>query len=214
MPNTNELNLTPRQLQTLKLIADYQSSRCYSITIQELAGRLGVSRTTAFEHVSGLKEKELLTASRGRARSLKITEQGQKLLDGKKSGCEETNNGGFPLLGRVAAGVPIEAIENRSDFSLINQFGSSSDIFALEVSGESMIDENIFDGDVVVCKKAASARDGELVIAVVEDNDATLKRFYKEKDRVRLEPANSEYQPIYTNSCRIEAVVVGLVRKL
>lgn len=125
-----------------------------------------------------------------------------------------TNPPAVPLVGRVAAGQPIEAIENRQDLSLGTMFGRPDDLFALEVAGDSMIDEGIFTGDFVICQKTASAENGQLVVAIVEDENATLKRFYKQPDCIKLESANQAYEPIYTNHCRIEAVVLGLLRRL
>jgi repressor LexA len=118
------------------------------------------------------------------------------------------------LAGRVAAGAPLEAIENVEHLSLTGCFGGGDDLFALEVSGQSMVNEDIREGDYVICRRSGVAQNGQLVVAIVDEQDATLKRFYKEADRVRLQPANDDYQPIYSNNCRIEAVVIGLVRKL
>lgn len=120
---------------------------------------------------------------------------------------------GIPLVGRVAAGLPIEAIEDKDYLCLSCHFGSCDDIFALEVTGDSMIDDDIRDGDYVICRRSRIADNGQLVVAIVDEKEATLKRFYKEKDSARLQPANDDYEPIYSDNCRIEAVVVGLVRK-
>jgi repressor LexA len=117
------------------------------------------------------------------------------------------------LSGRVAAGVPLEAVENVECLSLNSCFGTGDDIFALEVKGDSMINEDIREGDYVICSRSSVADDGQLVVAIVDEENATLKRFYKEKNRARLQPANDNYQPIYADNCRIEAVVVGLVRR-
>ena len=121
---------------------------------------------------------------------------------------------GLRLLGRVAAGVPIEAIENSESLSLRSMFGDGDDMFALEVSGDSMIDEGIYTGDLVICRKASAAYNGQMVVAIVDNENATLKRFYKEDGRVRLEAANPAYEPIYSENCRIEAVVIGMLRRL
>lgn len=216
MPIAQTPKITPKQLQMLGLIRQFQKSRPYSATIQELAVRLGVSRTTAFEHVAALKEKTLLRAVPGKARSLKLTVQGRRLLDSyidPGDGTEQIDDG-LPLLGRVAAGVPIEAIQNTEYISLRSEFGTADDTFVLQVAGDSMVDENINDGDYVICKKTQTARNGQLVVAIVNEDGATVKRFYKEPDAVRLEPANENYKPIYSNNCRIEGLVVGLMRKL
>ena len=208
--------LTPRQLQILKAIAKFRMSQCYSPTIGELASKLGISRSTVFEHIAELRKKDLLLPPQG-ARSLKPTSKAQKLLKGlgehNSNFCPDLPTG-IPLAGRVVAGTPIEAIEDKEHLSLISCFGSGDDTFALEVTGDSMVNDDIRDGDYVICRRSSVADDGQLVVAIVDDENATLKRFYKEKDRARLEPANDDYQPIYSNNCRIEAVVVGLVRKL
>ncbi len=121
---------------------------------------------------------------------------------------------GIPLAGRVAAGAPVEAVENVEQLSLTGCFGGSDDLFALEVTGRSMIDEDIREGDYVICRRSRVAENGQLVVAIVDEQNATLKRFYREADRARLQPANDDYAPIYSDNCRIEAIVVGLVRKL
>jgi len=208
---SSQINLTPRQLQVLKLVENYQKSRCYSITLQELAASLGTSRTTAFEHIAGLKEKGLLSASPGRARSLSLTRQAQRLL---KQHPDADEPDGIVLLGRVAAGAPIEAIENIEHISLKSEFGSNEDTFALKVQGDSMTGDAIYDGDYVVCKKAQTAPNGKIVVAITDNDSATIKRFYRENDQIRLEPSNPAYEPIYTQNCQIAGVVVGLMRKI
>jgi repressor LexA len=120
---------------------------------------------------------------------------------------------GIPLLGRVAAGAPIEAIENIEHISLQSEFGSE-DTFALKVQGDSMTGDGIFDGDYVVCKRSQTAQNGKIVAAIVDNENATVKRFYKETDRIRLEPSNPNYPPIYTQNCQIAGIVVGLMRKI
>jgi repressor LexA len=210
------IQLTPRQLQLLQMIAGFQKNRCYSPTLSEMASELNISRSTVFEHLTELRRKGLLSGFQNKARSLKVSSQGQELLrelSGQSAPTYTSEVAGIPLAGTVAAGVPVEAVENIESLSLASAFGSDEDIFALEVSGDSMIDEDIQQGDYVICRRSRVADDGQLVVAIVDDENATLKRFYKEKDRARLQPANDDYQPIYTDNCRIEAVVIGLVRK-
>jgi len=147
-----------------------------------------------------------------------LTPKAQELLE-RIEGSNETDfpnieSESIPLSGRVAAGLPIEAIENTDSISIKSEFGSSDDIFALEVKGDSMIGEDIRDGDTVICRKQATASNGQLVVAIVDEDYATLKRFYKEDNHARLQPANEDYKPIHSNNCRIEAVVIGLIRKL
>jgi len=145
-----------------------------------------------------------------------LTRQASLLLDGiRQNECEgERQAEGLPLAGRVAAGVPTEAIENYDRISLQNMFGGGDGVFALEVSGDSMIDEGIETGDVVICKKATEAQNGQMVVAIVDDENATLKRFYKEDSHARLEASNDAYEAIISDNCRIEGVVLGHLRRL
>ena len=207
-------NLTPKQLSILQLINNFQASRCYSPTIAELAQELNVSRTTVFEHIAALREKQLLEKSKGKTRSLRLTSQANLLLDHYDGEQQESTVQGIPLLGKVAAGIPIEAVEDTQTLTLNELFGHSDDLFALEVTGDSMIDEGIDTGDYVICKRAAAANNGQMVVAIVDEENATLKRFYKESDRIRLEASNDSYEPIYSVNCKIAAVVLGHLRRL
>lgn len=211
------MQLTPRQLQLLRMIACFQQSRCYSPTLAEMASELSISRSTVFEHITELRKKGLLSDSPNKARSLKVSSKAQELLSdlpGRDLNSYPVEPTGIPLAGSVAAGVPVEAVENAESLSLSSCFGTGDDIFALEVKGDSMIDEDIRQGDYVICRRSSATENGQLVVAIVDNENATLKRFYKEKTHARLQPANDDYQPIYSDNCRIEAVVIGLVRKL
>lgn len=209
------IQITPRQLQVLRTVGELQKSRCYSPTIGEVAEVLDVSRTTAFEHIAALREKGLLAKSPNKLRSLKLTLRASRLLEQDLQAVSiRAPEQGVPLLGTVAAGRPTEAIENPETISLRELFGDSDEIFTLRVSGDSMIDEGISDGDYVVCKRTTTARDGQIVVAMVDESEATLKKFYAEPNRARLEPANTAYEAIYSDNCRIEAVVLGLLRRL
>lgn len=210
------INITPRQLQILHAIATFADRYCYSPTIAELACRLNISRSTVFEQIGELRRKGLLCESPLKARSLKPTPKALKLLrhstaNRRQQDLSQTQK--IPLLGRVAAGKPIDAVENRETVSLPNCFGCGDDVFALQVSGDSMIEEGIADGDYVICKKADTARNGQIVVALTQNENTTLKKFYREDTHVRLQPSNKDYEPIYTDDCRIQAVAVGLVRK-
>jgi repressor LexA len=184
--------------------------------MQELADELGIRRSTVFEHIAALRQKGLLTASRGRARSLRLTAEANELLENSYSSGDthQTNVNGIRLAGTVAAGIPVEAIENIERLSLISQFCSSNDIFALQVRGESMIEYDIRDGDYVICRRTSNADNGQLVIAEIDTEGATLKRFFKDSNGIRLEPGNPSFETIFSRDCRIEAVVVGLLRQL
>lgn len=211
-----EIQLTPRQRQILKIVAGFQESRYYSPTLAEIASELDISRSTVFEHITELRKKDLLSGHPNKARSLKVSSKAQKLLSyftDQSFQPYPNEPEGIPLSGRVAAGVPLEAVENSECLSLKSCFGTTEDIFALEVKGDSMINEDIHDGDYVICRRSSVAENGQLAIVIVDEENATLKRFYKEKNHARLQPANENYQPIYSNNCRIEAIVIGLMRK-
>ena len=142
---------------------------------------------------------------------MSLTTKAQRLLESQTDANEPDS---IPLLGTIAAGVPIEAIENIEHISLQSEFGSNEDTFALKVQGDSMTGDGIFDGDYVVCKKAQTAPNGKIVAVIVDNENATVKRFYREADRIRLQPSNPDYEPIYTQNCTISGIVVGLMRKI
>ncbi len=202
------MNLTPKQQRILTLIRDSRLTRGYSPTMQELADDLGVSKVTVFEHVEALIKKGALRRDANKARSLELT--ADCLLP------DESRPTRLPLVGSIAAGSPIEAVEQREFLDLEALFAaprSSGEIFVLEVRGDSMIDEHIAEGDFVVCRKADTARNGQTVVALLpEDNEATLKKFYKDRGRIRLQPANEKYEPIWVDHVQIQGVVIGVVR--
>jgi repressor LexA len=198
------------------MVACFQENQCYSPTLAEMASELNISRSTAFEHIAELRKKGLLSGYPNKARSLKVSSKAQELLscltDQSFRSCPSEPRG-IPLSGKIVAGVPMEAVENVECLSLGFCFGTGDDIFALAVKGDSMVNEDIREGDYVICRRSNVAENGQLVIAIVDNENATLKRFYREKNQARLQPANDSYQPIYSDNCRIEAVVIGLVRK-
>jgi repressor LexA len=199
--------LTPRQLAILQFLRDYRRSRGYSPTMQEVADELGITKVTVFEHVGKLVDKGLIRRLPYRARSLELT---------SIVSFPDERAGALPLLGRIAAGQPIEAIENPETLDLQEVFAGRGERFVLKVTGDSMIDDHIRDGDYVVVEKRTRVRDGEAVVALLEGGEATLKRFYRErKGRVRLQPANPDYAPIRVDADRldIQGVVVGVIRK-
>ena len=197
--------LTPRQIDILTLIRDHQRTKGYSPTLQELADRLGVTRVTIFEHVETLVAKGLLRRLPHKARSLELTSR-VELPDDRATL--------FPVVGYIAAGVPIEAVESRDTLDVEGFFNSRYDTFVLKVRGDSMIDEHIRDGDYVVCEQRSQPRRGETVVALLESGEATLKKFYKEGGRIKLQPANPAFKPIYVDpgEVQIQGVVLGVLR--
>ena len=196
---------TPKQLRILIAIRDFRVQNGYSPTMQELADQLGVSKVTIFEHVEALERKELILRHRNRARSLEVSPT-VKLPD-------EAKPASFPIVGTIAAGQPIEAIENRETLDLETLFDTRHGTYVLRVKGNSMIEDHIADGDYVIIERRETAKDGEIVVALLDDGTATLKRFYKERGRIRLQPANSTMNPIYVDKdIRIQGVLIGVLR--
>jgi len=196
---------TPKQLKILIAIRDFRVRNGYSPTMQELADQLGVSKVTIFEHIEALERKELILRARNRARSLEVAPT-VKLPD-------ESKAASYPIVGTIAAGQPIEAIENRETLELETLFNTRHGTYVLRVKGNSMIDDHIADGDYVIIERRETAKDGETVVALLDDGQATLKRFYKERGRVRLQPANSAMAPIYVDKdIRIQGVLIGVLR--
>jgi len=202
------MNLTPKQLRILQLIRDSRIRRGYSPTMQELADEIGVSKVTVFEHVEALIKKGALVREANKARSLSIAE-GIAVPD-------ESRPLKFPLVGKIAAGYPIEKVADADEIDLV-EFLSTVDkagsTFALQVDGESMRDEGILDGDLVLLERAQVAHDGDRVVALLEDGSTTLKTFFKEADHIRLQPANPEFDPIRVKFCQIQGIVKGVVRR-
>jgi repressor LexA len=203
------LNLTPKQLHILTRIRDLRVARGYSPTMQELADELGVSKVTVFEHVEALIRKGALLRQANKARSLE--------LSASVALPDEERHTRLPLVGTIAAGRPIEAVEEREHLNLEEVFAPprNASLFVLKVRGDSMIDEHIRAGDYVVCEKRNVARNGQTVVALLESGEATLKKYYRERDgRIRLQPANDKYEPIWVapDDLQIQGIVVGVVR--
>ncbi len=196
--------LTPRQLEVLTCIRDSRKNRGYSPTLQEIADHLEISKITVFEHVDALIRKGMLTRLSNRARSLELTSSVQ---------FPDERPTLLPLVGRIAAGKPIEAVEIPDAVDLETLFASRHRIGVLTVTGDSMIDEHIRDGDLVVFEERSNPKNGDTVVALVDGEDATLKKFFKEKSRIRLQPANDEYEPIYSRNVDVQGVVIGVIRK-
>src|SRR3990170_3388652 len=202
--NPETRRLTPRQLDILTMIRDYRRRNGYSPTMQELADEFGISKVTVFEHIGVLENKGLLRRAPYKARSLELA---------AKIPFPDERPTSLPLAGRIAAGRPIEAISHRETIDLEDMFQSRSGVFVLQVRGDSMIDEQICDGDYVIVERRQTPRNGETVVALLPEGEATLKKFYREGKRIRLQPANPQYQPIYVDDVQVQGVVVGVLRK-
>jgi repressor LexA len=194
---------TPRQAEILTFVRNYIHKNGYSPTYEEIAGEFDISKVTVFEHLSTLADRGLVSREKHKARSLVLANHLQ--LPDERPAC-------LRLIGRIAAGSPIEAVEDPEVIDLENLFGARQGTYVLEVKGDSMIDDHITDGDYVVVEQRSTPLNGETVVALMDNGEATLKRYYREKNRIRLQPANSKYPPIYTNSAQIQGVVIGLIR--
>ena len=194
-----------RQAEILQFITKFQSEKNYSPSLGEIAEHFEVSIPTIHQHISYLRKKKLLVATeKGKKRSIQTSnDQKRDLIE-------------IPLMGFIAAGQPIEAIEIPDETITLTrgEIGKQGKHYALRVQGSSMIDEGIFDGDVVVIREQHTANDGQTVVAIIDDNQATLKKLYREKGRFRLQPANQTLLPFYRTEVEVRGVVVKIIRDL
>jgi repressor LexA len=213
--------LPARQKDVLKLIVCLTEEHGYPPTLAELAKAMGLkNRMTVHQHVQALKKKGFVHWEPGLNRSLRVMGGAQEEFSQHSHHDAHSENGdeaptGIPLAGAIAAGRPIDALGSDEYLDINNDYGKTC--FALKVKGDSMIEDGIFDGDFVIVKPNPSPRDGEVVVALLEDGSATLKRFFKEKGKFRLQPGNSNYAPIELDASHdlaIQGVVVGLYRKM
>lgn len=197
----SEQDLTKRQEAVMNFIKEKMRSRGYGPTVREIGDHFEIASPNGVMcHLKALEKKGIITREPGMSRAIQI-------VDGF---AEEK---GLPLRGRIAAGVMHEAVEQdeRVDFDAMF---SKKNLFVLSVSGDSMIDAQIADGDYVVVRKAREASPGQIVVAQTDDGEATLKYWFPEKGRIRLQPANSTMKPIYVKDAKILGVLVGVVRNV
>ncbi len=197
-------NLTKKQKQVFDFVNSYFSENGISPTFEEIKKQLKLRAvSTVHEHISSLKNKGFLSRSENSVRGLSPMKEIKSIIE-------------IPVLGRIAAGQPIEVIENHEDtISIVNpSIKNSNGYYALRVVGESMIDDGIFDGDIVVIKKQSVAENGQTVVAIIDDNEATLKRLYYEKNRIRLEPRNPNMSPLFRTDVEIRGVVVQVISNI
>lgn len=199
---------TKRQKELLIYLKKYIGKKGYSPTYQEMADALEVSSVaTIFDHLKELAKKHFIKIYAGAVRGVEI-------IDLNLKSQITSLNVELPLLGYIAAGKPIEVITQTETIAVSsNLISGRRRAFVLKVKGESMIDEGILDGDYVVVEEQNTANNGDIVVALLPGGFATLKKFYKEKDRIRLEPANAKMEPIYARSVKIQGRVKGIVRR-
>jgi repressor LexA len=202
--------ITRRQRQVYDFISDFVQEKGYSPSFEEIGEGLGLSSlATVHKHISNLEGKGLLKRDYNRSRSIDILP-----IKTRAKAMPPPSDYSLPLVGRIAAGQPIEQVETPESISLAD-FTRSKDVFVLEVSGESMQDEHIVNGDYVLIEKTQTARNGEIVVALVGGSETTLKRFYKEGEMIRLQPSNAKMQPIMVaaTDVQIQGRVIGVLRK-
>jgi len=205
--------LTRRQKEVLDFIADFEDREGYCPSYEEIAGGLQLaSLATVHKHISALQAKNYLKRGANRSRSLELSPRFLQEHRRNKPGAAEV-----PLLGRIAAGSPVEAIEQRDMLNLA-EFAGNGKNFALEVRGNSMIEDHICDGDLILLEKTSQAQNGDIVVALVRGAETTLKRFYREPgagDRIRLQPANSALNPfvVPAGDVEIQGRLLAVLRK-
>ena len=200
--------LTPKQLKILRFILDYRFKKGISPTLEEIGEAMKVNRVTVFFHVREMEKKGVLRKAQRLSRSIEplVSPEDQAALVPP-----------IPVLGRIRAGNPIEAVEDREAFDFRDLLPPGGEVYMLRVKGESMVEDGIREGDFILVEKREAARNGETVVALLGEGEATLKRFYREEGRIRLQPANGSMEPIYVRPeqpLKIQGVVIGLIRKL
>lgn len=201
------VTLYKRQKQILDFISQYIQKNGYSPTLQQIAEALGVSSlATVHEHLSSMAKKGVIKKFEGAVRGIEIVD---KKMAGLIQGIE------LPILGYIAAGSPIDPFTDPNATTSVapGMLSGKKRAFVLQVKGESMIDDGILDGDFVVIEEQNEAKNGDIVVALLENGLATLKRFFKETTRIKLSPANSSMSPIYVTNVKIQGKVVGVIRR-
>ncbi len=196
-------SLTEKQLAVYEFIRDKIRTRGYGPTVREIGGNFGISSPNGVVcHLKALEKKGIITREPNMSRAIQLA-------------AEAIDDRSLPLYGRIAAGVLHEAVEQEERVDFVTLFDpADKDLFVLEVHGESMIEDQIADGDYVVVRRQRTARKGQIVVAITDEGEATLKRWFPEKNRIRLEPANSTMKPIFVRDAKVLGVVVGVVRKI
>ena len=235
-----ETIMTPRQIEIMLFIKQYRIKNGCSPTLREIAAQSSVSRVTVFGHIEALIEKGMLQREPNKVRSLILTEQADDYcgylnndsnedIDESESddlSFEDYSNdyeavstsgsgGQYPMAGYIAAGCPIDALEMPDTLDLTSMFETANGTFALKVRGESMIEAHICDGDYVLIEKTNQFHNGQIVVALLDDGQATLKYLYRDKNGgYRLEGANPEFKTMYVNNVQVQGVVVGVIRSV
>jgi repressor LexA len=196
-------NLTEKQTAIYEFLRDKIRNRGYGPTVREIGAEFGITSPNGVVcHLKALERKGIITREPNMSRAIRLA-------------AEPIEDRSLPLYGQIAAGVLHEAVEQEERVDFISLFDpADKSLFVLEVHGESMIEDQIADGDYVVVRRQRTARKGQIVVAITDEGEATLKRWFPEKNRIRLEPANSTMKPIFVRDAKVLGVVVGVVRKV
>ena len=209
-----------RKLKILDYIAATLRARGYPPSVREIARAVGLASTSAVHHHLQILEREgYLERGAAQSRAIRLTPTAALRLglDARaRAAVDRTADAHvLPIIGEIAAGGPIEAYQDASETMAVpDLLAPSGDAYVLRVRGDSMIEAHIADGDFVLIRPQTTARNGDIVVAQVEENAVTLKRFFKEKDRVRLQPANPDYPPQFYDDVRIQGKLIGVIRRL
>jgi repressor LexA len=212
-----------RRQRILDCIVRTVEERGYPPSVREIADAVGLASTSAVHHhLIALEREGMLERGGKHSRALRVTSQAGRASHAPATGKVtpfrmpvDRDTLSLPVMGEIAAGQPIEAYEEAAEtLEVPRSLDAREDSYVLRVRGKSMIDALIDDGDFVIVQPQATARDGDIVVALLEDNGVTLKRFFREKDRIRLQPANAEMEPIYASEVQIQGKVVGVIRRL
>ena len=223
--------LSPKQEETAEVIYKLTFENNFPPTLDEIASEMGITKGTLQYHMTALRKKEAVSWNTGSARSVQIINK--DVLEhcrlkfprlekaSRKFASNEfevqTERTAIPVLGRIAAGQPLDVMDRAEEYLELDSYFPSG-CYALKVKGESMVDALISDGDLVLIEPRDSAKNGEIVVALINNEGATLKRFFKEEDRIRLQPENPTMEPIYINplqdDLKIQGIVKGVVRKM
>ena len=208
-----------RKQRIIDYIATTTRQRGYPPSVREIAQAVGLASTSAVHHhLQALEREGMLERGGSHSRAIRLTPAAA--LRAGQAGAYPANltsieSHALPVIGEIAAGGPIEAYQDASEtLTVPDAVAPSGDAYVLKVRGDSMIDAHITDGDFVVIRPQQTARDGDIVVAQVEENAVTLKRFFKEKGRVRLQPANEQYPPQFYEAVRIQGKLIGVIRRV
>jgi len=206
-----------RKQRIIEYIAETVRMRGYPPSVREIAEAVGLASTSAVHHhLEALEREGLLERGATHSRAIRLTPAAQMRAGGYPSAVSvATNVFALPVIGEIAAGGPIEAYQETSETLTVPEaLAAGTDAYVLKVRGDSMIDAHITDGDFVVIRPQQTARNWDIVVAQVEENAVTLKRFFKEKNRVRLQPANESYPPMFYDDVRIQGKLIGVIRRV